>query len=284
MSHGRSAQRTQEAGVSAFQRLIVALAIGLIALAPRPVDAQLIPEAIDDPAWSFPVGERMEFAINLGRIRLGSATMTVEAKGEIDGTPVYRAALEVDIGAAVLNYEDRLVSWIEPGSLRSRVFERREGDDGKWVRRYEFDHESGRALVRTRSAETGEAEPGTTTIEGVPIDVLDEVAALYFLRTLSLRDGQTATMHRYFEPESDLLEVSRLSTDRIRVPEGRFDVAVLRPVIPAMSSFQRNRNPRMYVSEDARRLIVRVETDVGVGRLRMYLTDYRILDAEKRAD
>ncbi|MDX1577494.1 MAG: DUF3108 domain-containing protein, partial [Gemmatimonadota bacterium] len=199
-------------------------------------------------------------------------------------TPVVRTALDIEIGAAVLRYEDRLVSWIEPRALRSRAFERREGDDGKWIRRYEFDYDEGRATVRTRSTETGEAGPGQETIEGVPVDVLDELAALYFLRTLSLRDGETTTLHRYFDPESDILEVSRLGTDRIRVPEGRFDVAVLRPVIPAMSSFQRDRDPRMYVSEDARRLIVQVETDVGIGRLRMYLTDYRILDGAQRAD
>jgi hypothetical protein len=228
----------------------------------------------------FRVGERLEYSITLGRMRLGRATMMVEAEERVGGVPAYRTSLHLDIGAAILHYEDRLVSWIEPDPFRSRAFTRREAGKQDRLRHYTFDPDERRVAVEVRSpdgrvlAELGETRPIAT-------NALDELAALFFLRTLSLADGEARTLHRYFDPSADLMEVERLGTDRVRVPAGRFETVVYRTVIPALPAFQADRDARIYVSDDDRRMIVQIETYLKVGRLTMYLTDHRVLDGRE---
>jgi len=225
----------------------------------------------------FRVGEQLDYSITLGRMRLGTATMTVEEKEPMGGVLAYRTSLHVDIGAAILRYEDRLVSWIEPVPLRSRAFMRRDAGSEKRFRHHAFDPEGRRVTVELRSpdgrvlAELGETGPIAT-------NALDELAALYFLRSMSLADGETRTLHRYFDPAADLMQVTRLGTRRIRVPAGRFEAVVYRVVIPALPAFQADRDARIYLSDDDQRLIVQIETDLKIGRLVMYLTDHGILD------
>lgn len=226
----------------------------------------------------FRVGEQLVYSITLGRIRLGRATMTVEEKEWMDGVLVYRTSLHLDIGAAVLRYEDRLVSWIEPVPFRSRAFMRREAGTQNQLRHYTFDQEGRRVTVEVRDpdgrvlAEVGETAPIAT-------DALDELAALLFLRSLSLAEGETRILRRYFDPSADLMKVTRLDSERVRVPAGRFEAAVYHAVIPALPAFRADRDARIYVSDDDRRLIVQIETDLKIGRLVMYLTDRGILDA-----
>lgn len=232
------------------------------------------PAAGDTEVAFFPVGERLEYAVVFGRIRLGTATMTVETEEWTEGARVFRTSLEIDIGASVLRHEERLVSWIEPVPFRSRAFERRDGGKDAHWRRYTFHPEDGTATLEFRS-EAGKELSAPERVTGLPDDALDELAALYLLRTLSLRVGETATLHRYMDPARNRMEVTRLANERIRVPAGRFETSVFRPVIPAIASFRPESDARMYISEDERRLIVQLDTDTKVGRLRLYLTNYQ---------
>ena len=245
-------------------------------LAADVVDTRTV-DVRSDATAPFRVGEQLDYSITLGRMRLGTATMKVEEKEWMAGALVYRTSLHLDIGAAMLRYEDRLVSWIEPVPLRSRAFTRREGGSEDRLRHYAFDPEGRRVTVESRSpdgrvlADLGETGPIAT-------DALDELAALYFLRSMSMVDGETRILHRYFDPAADMMQVTRLGPRRIRVPAGRFEAIGYRVVIPALPAFQANRDAHIYLTDDDRRLIVQIETDLKIGRLVMYLTDHGILD------
>ncbi|HSM07914.1 MAG TPA: DUF3108 domain-containing protein [Gemmatimonadota bacterium] len=266
------------------QAPVAMLFLGLAGALPPAGLAQMAPEAVATEAAFFPVGERLEYAINLGRIRLGHATMRVEAEEMVDGVRTFRTSLRIEIGAALLDFEDRLVSWIEPAPFRSRAFLRRDPDaDDDRVRYYRFDPEGPRATAEQRTAD-GRIIAALVPPESIPVDVLDELAALYFLRSISLEQGETRTIDRYFDPSIAPMELTVLETIRMRVPAGRFEATVFRTVMPALPAFQAENDPRIYVSRGEDRLIVQIETDTKVGRLRMYLTDYEILDGAGRPE
>lgn len=254
-----------------------------IVVAAAPLGAQMVPET--EPPRSgageaafFPVGECLKYGIALGRMRLGKATMRVEEKVSIEGSPVYHTSLHIDIGAAVLDYEVGLESWIEPSPFRSRVFARREPGETDQLEHVRFRPGDGWASHEVRDLESG-AVLSRRRLEGVPIDALDELAALFLLRTLSLPPGETLTLRRYFDPAADLVEFSHVRRDKVRVPAGRYETIVYRTVMPALAAFQAERDPQVYVSDDEDRLIVQIETDTPVGRLRMYLVDHRTFEA-----
>ena len=62
--------------------------------------------------------------------------------------------------------------------------------------------------------------------------------------------------------------------ESVRVPAGRFKTIVVESVIPALSIFRAEARARIYLSDDDRRVLVKVETRSKVGPLTIYLTKY----------
>ncbi|MFQ5529223.1 MAG: DUF3108 domain-containing protein [Gemmatimonadota bacterium] len=227
------------------RRIIVALGLTLGLAAPADATAQYAPEALTEEGAVPAVGERMEYRVRLGRLRLGQAALAVEAQEDVAGTSAYRVALDVEIGAPMLKFEDRLVSWIAPEPFRSVAFERKDSEVEGGRRRYDFDD-----------------------------DVLDELAALYLMRTLPLAQGTTYEFDRYFAPDGNPLTFRVVGHESVRVPAGRFETIVVEPIIPALSAFRAEADARLYVTNDERRVLVQIETRTKAGRLILYMTEY----------
>ncbi len=223
--------------------IILALVAGLVRA--EPVTAQYTPGESAIAKSGIVVGERMDFRVRLGRLRLGHATLAVEAMDEVAGVSAHRAALDISIGASLLGYEDRMVSWIAPEPLRSLAFEQRDEDTDTGRRRYEFDE-----------------------------DALDEVAALYMMRTLPLNEGDFYTFDRYFTAAGNPITFRVLRRERVRVPAGSFDTIVVEPVIRTLFVFKPEAHARIYVTDDDRRIVVQMEAVTRIGKLIFYLTDY----------
>lgn len=145
----------------------------------------------------------------------------------------------------MLRYHDRMVSWISPQPFRSLAFEQRDEDTESGRRRYEFDE-----------------------------DALDEVSALYLMRTLPLNQGDFYTYDRYFTAAGNPITFRVLGRKNIRVPAGRFETIVIEPVIPSLFVFKPGANARIYVTDDDRRIVVQMETHTKIGKLTFYMTEY----------
>jgi hypothetical protein len=223
--------------------IALTLACGLIS--PGMAIAQYAPEPLSPDREVLVVDERMEYGVRLGRLRLGRATMAVEALDHVAGIPVYRASLDIEIGAAMLTFEDHIVSWIASQPLRSLAFEKRDPDSDGGRRRHEFDD-----------------------------DALDELAALYLMRTLPLKQGATYAFDRYFSPDGNPMSFRVVGHEKVRVPAGRFETIVIEPVLPSLSVFRQEAGARLYVTDDDRRILVQIETRTKVGKLTLYMTDY----------
>ena len=267
----------------ALAALTIACASAIPALASRAAaqPTALLPDAAsgDVPATDFfAVGERLRYAVTIGRIRLGTATLRVEGVERHGGTTLYRTSLEIDISAPLMSYRDRLVSWIEPIPFRSLAFMRRDKGEEKRMKRYTFDPDRDRATIELRDPDGGLLAPPIDA-GPTPENALDELAALFFLRSTSLAPGETRTMHRYIDPSADLMEFTRLADEKMRVPAGRFETTVYRAIIPALPAFRADRDARIYVAEDVGRPIVMIETETKIGRLKLYLTDRTIVGA-----
>lgn len=224
----------------------VALALFCSLARAEAVTAQYAPASPLSPErGALVVGERIEYGVKLGRLHLGRATMVVEALEDVSDIPAYRAVLDVRIGAAMLKFEDRRVSWIAPEPFRALAFEKRDPDSDSGRRRYDFDQ-----------------------------DELDEVSALYLMRTLPLEQGVTYEFDRYFSATDNPISFRVVGREKVRVPAGRFETIVIQPVIPALSVFRQEAGARLYVTDDERRVLVQIETRTKVGKLTLYMTEY----------
>ena len=226
--------------------------------------------------WPFPVGERAEYDVTFGPVRVGRASLAVEKAELVRGEAAYRLAFELEGGPVFYKIDDRTVSWLAPDPYRSLRFEQvlREGGYRRH-RRYELDQQSGTFDRQDWDEEAGryrthDEERG---VEMPPL-ALDEVAFLYLVRTLPLEVGRTYRFDNYFEEEGNPVLVEVLRRESVRLRSGRYETVVVRPIIKAGGMFGEDGQAEVYVADDETRAIVQLKVRMGVGAVNMYLREY----------
>ena len=259
----------------------VAIALGAFLAAPSPVPAlgQGSAEANDMApvsAWTFALGETLTYSVAIGRFKLGEARLSVHGLEIIAGHDVVRTTLSMKGGPPFFRIENFWSSWIETGSMRSHRFERsiREGPD-RYSDRYILDQESGTYTAEHWSEDLESVQPSLAE-EGCPMpeNAIDELAFLYVVRTLPLEPGDEYRLYNYFKADSNPIVVRVLGRERIRVPAGHFETVVVEPIISDLGIFQAKKKPRVWITDDERRLIVKLQTSAVVGPVALNLTGY----------
>jgi hypothetical protein len=99
-----------------------------------------------------------------------------------------------------------------------------------------------------------------------PSNPLDELAFLYYLRTVPLKVGATYQIPRYFKTGYNPIQVRVVSRSDWQLPEGR--------TVPAFNLEITSRGMQMSVTmtDDARRLPVELELPLPFGRVTLELT------------
>lgn len=214
--------------------------------------------------WPFPSRERFRYAVRLGRLQLGRGRIVSRPDTALAAVDAHRVSLTIDVGAVFAEIHDRHVAWLAADPLRTlrvrkRYRELGEEEGGRWT----LDHEEG----VSRRAGAGAGDP-------MPQAALDGLGLLYLLRTMDLETGDTIRLERHFQAEHNPVVFRVVGRERIRVPAGRFRTVVVEPVIPALEVFGEDRDARIWLSDDERRLIVRVESATRVGPLQLHLRRY----------
>ena len=269
----RSRRRSPSRFISPF---IAAGCVGLPAAAP------LSGQAVADTAAAgetLAVGETMEFGVQFGPVQLGSNQLTVADRETVAGEDIYR--LEVDFGAPIpfFRIHDRQTSWVMLAPLRSLRFDRFIQEGRKrtsW--RVHLDEPERRLRVEHLDGQI--ADPTDPDASDPPREVmlpeapLDDVAILYEMRR-RIASGETSfRIDRYYLAEDSPAMFEFERRDRTRVPAGRFDVYILRAVIPGMSMFKPESDARIHVAVDPPHPIVMVTTETLHGRLTLYLREF----------
>jgi len=230
------------------------------------------PDTLD--AWRFPVGERIEYSVTWGGARIGKSVMRVEAIDTIAGVPAYRASLETEGGPPFYRLHDRLTSWIQPNPFATLRFDQRLRQGGYHRdRRHIMDL---KALTYTRYDLHDDRFVASDDDRDVPIPpgALDDVSYFYFARLSDLEVGKRYEYERYFKEDGNPVVLEVLRRERIRVPAGTFNTIVVRPIIKTGGIFAEGGEAELYLTDDERRIPVRVKTRMSIGSANFYLTDY----------
>lgn len=261
--------------------LAAAFALSLLASAGAGPGAAPSAKAQDDsdapdPVWRFQVGERAEYSVTFGRLRVGRSVLEVEAVDTIGGEPAYRLAWSLRGGPFFYKIDDRQVSWLATNPLRSLRFQQIL-NEGRYHRnrRYEMDHDAGAYRILDFDHAVGEYRPGPES-EPLPMSplALDEVSYVFFTRLIPLELGQRYEFDRYFSPDGNPLVLEVLRREKVRVPAGTFQTIVVRPTIRTSGVFGEEGEAELYLSDDERRVVVQLKTKMKAGVTSMYLTKY----------
>ncbi|HEX6597775.1 MAG TPA: DUF3108 domain-containing protein [Gemmatimonadaceae bacterium] len=228
-----------------------------------PLDAQ------DDAGPYLPVpygvGERLEYDVKFGHIKVGSGSMEVAGIQEVRGRETWHTVFTVKGGTFFYRVNDRYESWIDRRTGNSLRFSQ---DLSEGRRDVERDFE----ILPEQSAYIEGA--GSKTQPSVR-NPLDDGSFLYFLRTIPLAVGETYTFNRYFRPDRNPVTIKVLRRERISVPAGEFDAIVVQPIIKTKGIFSENGHAEVWLSDDNNRIMLQMKSGLSFGSLNLYLRSYR---------
>jgi hypothetical protein len=215
----------------------------------------------------FGPGERAEYQVKLGVFSVGEGVMEVTGVEPVRGRASYHFAWTIEGGIPFARVDDRYDSWMDIESLSSRRFIQ-DIHEIRYHRRRHFEiyPEEG----RWEYPDSGEGEEFT-----VPIP-LDDIAFVYYVRTLPLEVGETYELDLYFRQDRNPVILQVLRKERIEVPAGTFDTIVIRPIIKTDGLFGEGGEAELYFTDDERRVLVRLESKVGrIGSLSLHLREFQ---------
>lgn len=206
--------------------------------------------------YPFTVGETLQYEATLGVIPIGTATMSVNSMTQERGREafVFEASgqgrpMGIRVGA-------ELTSYVGTRGFNSLRFHRRFFQGGRVEEaQYQMVPDS------SRYREVGNPQDWMA-----PSNPLDELAFLYYLRTVPLRPGATYEIPRYFKTGYNPIRVHVVGRETRTLPTGSTAPVLLLDVA--------SRSLRMSVAltDDARRLPVEMELPLPFGRITLELT------------
>jgi hypothetical protein len=220
-------------------------------------------------ASPYATGERMAFSIDYLGMRVGVASISVGAPGE-RGVPVKLEAKTTGLTSAVYDFHESLVSWLDPAAGFPTYFELNIREN-RW-KHYdttEYDRARGKAIVIQRGK--------TTSTKEVPLpkEALDFVALVFQLRRLPLEPGTRQTFS-VLTGEDGAREVIAEVMDReqVKTKVGEFTALKIRVPTGFTGNFSEKNPTYLWLSDDARRLVVRLTTDFSFGSGKAGLISY----------
>jgi hypothetical protein len=222
------------------------------------VRAQWTPEMVPEDSAAalapFGPGEHLTYKVKVGWFGAGSAWMTLEGFEEVRGNLSYRAVMGIR-GRFVVGLNDLYRTWFDVHTLQSWRFTR-DMNQGSYsgTRDYAFFPER----MMWERQDNDESGPLPTPLP------LDDIAFVYFLRTLPLEVGRTYSFDRYFKETGNPVTVEVVRKDKRKTPAGEFDVIVVRPNFQSEGLFSEDGEAELEFSDDERRLLVYMWVDMPV--------------------
>ncbi len=207
------------------------------------------------PPYPFKVGEALRYTATLGYLPVGEASLTVTGLARERGAETFVLSATGDGGPPGLGVSYQMTSWVGTEKFTSRRFHRRITQAGRVSdQRFLIYPDSGRFRIE-----------GRPEIWGTTAEPLDELAFLYFLRTVPLEVGRSYAWSRYFHTEYNPVRVQVLGRETLSLPGGR-QVPCL-----ALRLTARTATTEVWLSDDARRLPVQLRGKLAFGEVTLRL-------------
>jgi hypothetical protein len=274
-SRARNARPSARAGVARRTPITWWIALALAAVtsvlaAPRAraqevgqTVAASLPGVGPRKAVPFDTGERLTFDVKFGGIKVGTGRMEVVGTQDVRGREAWHTRFTVKGGIPFYRVNDRLESWIDTRTFSSLRFVQ-DLEEGRRDKERSFEIYPERAVYTENGAEQ------TESVE----NPLDDAAFMYFVRTIPLEVGKTYDFNRYFRPDRNPVQIRVLRKETVNVPAGKFQTIVIQPIIKSKGIFSEKGHAEMWLTDDPRRLLVQMKTDLSIGSLSLYLRGY----------
>ncbi|HUI64758.1 MAG TPA: DUF3108 domain-containing protein [Bacteroidota bacterium] len=217
---------------------------------------------------AFDVGERLVFDVNYGFITAGEAVMQVAAYDTVEGRRCFRIEFQVNSLPSfswIYRVEDRYLTYIDVQTIAPWKFEQHVRE-GSYRRDFTAVFDQVHNVARTSE--------GTYPI---PPYVHDILSAFYFARTIDmapLKVGDLILLSNFYKDKAYDLAVKVLGRQELEVAAGTFNTVVVEPLVKEGGLFKSEGRIVIWLTDDERKIPVRVNTKVVVGSIDTELREY----------
>lgn len=226
------------------------------------------------PNTSFGTGERIEYRVHYGFINAAEAKVEVSnSVVRINNRPCYRVSVTGrTVGAfdLVSRVRDQWRSYIDTAAILPQMFQQNI-EENKFRKQETMTFNHGSDVVYLDGKEEKKSFK-------VPDNVHDVISGYYFLRTMNFdrfTEGQLIEVPTFFSGEVYPMRVRYRGKEVIKTKFGKIRVIKLNPVMPNNKLFKGDDSVRIWVSDDANKVPVKVEVDLWIGALEMDLKSFK---------
>ena len=226
---------------------------------------------------AFGVGERLVFDVNYGFITAGEAVMAVAGYDSVSGRNCYRIEFTVNSLPSfswIYRVEDRYLTFIDMEAIAPLKFEQHISE-GTYRRDFIAEFDQVRRVAKTTEGEYP-----------IPEYVHDIMSAFYFARTMDFsgfRAGESTLLYNFYRNKSHELTIKFLGRQELEVAAGTFTTIVVEPMVKEGGLFKSEGRIVIWLTDDERKIPVRVNTKVLIGSIDTELRSYSGLVGPLRA-
>lgn len=200
----------------------------------------------------FRVGEAFEYGGKWKFFSVGGITMKVAGIDTVRGVPSWHFTLAMQVNFTFYHQHTELASWTGIDDFTSRRFVHVVDD-----RHDDFTIFPDSGFYRNVN---------DTTRHKTPHDALDDLAFIYFLRTIPLKAGGHYEFNRYYREEHNPVIVDVVGRELVDMPDGtRSPCWILHPIVDEPHGmFDRDHDARIWITDDGRRIPVQIRSSYPV--------------------
>lgn len=226
---------------------------------------------LPNEAWGF--GERLSFDISYGFITAAEAFFTVSPSPVIlNGRDTYEVNFETNSKPSfdvIYKVRDSYKSYIDTRGIFPWKFEQRIREQN-FKKDFEaaFFPDSQKVITKTNNTEIRDFQ--------APAFVQDIISAFYYVRTLDLskyKDGDIINVPTFNDDKHFLLAVKIVGRETVDVAAGEFKTIITQPMLTEGFT-NKTSDIFVYLSDDARKIPVKVKMKIVIGALIGELTEY----------
>ncbi len=221
---------------------------------------------------AFAVGEHLKYDVSWSFITAGLAEFSIPAIDTVQGRECYRVVFTVvstPTFAFFYKVDDRYETLIDRNGIFPWHFSQRLRE-GKYKYDYAADFDQLNNVAVTKNGRFP-----------IPPYVHDVVSALFYTRTLEFskcRPGEKIHLQNFYKDSTYQLAVKFLGHQQVSVDAGTFNCVVIEPLIMEGGLFKSEGRIIIWLTNDDRRIPVKVSTKVVVGSIDAELREYSGID------
>jgi len=222
--------------------------------------------------------EKLVYDLTWTGIKAGTATQEfVDEKESVRIVSIARSADWISVFFPVEDRVESVLTKVPPPHLGLPQIFRMKIKEGKHRRDKEiiFDHEKRKArYIDHISGEKAEIEIGRNTY--------DPYSSFYYLRTLPLETGKSVFVSILDNKQLWNVEVQVIKKERLKTILGNVDTILIKPLIKSEGIFERKGEIYIWLTNDARRIPVKMKTKVTIGSVTATLVGGNFEGARER--